>query len=82
MQRPQRNDELWQINTKVHQILIGHIDAVRRSKVLIGVTGSAYPTWEVIYTPIFKYTKKRKVFWTAWVVKTGGRWFISEGEEI
>lgn len=82
MRRPQQGDEVWEMNTKVHQVLVGRIDTIRKSKLLIGVTGSIYPVWQVVYTSVFRHTKKAKVLRTAWVVRTGGRWFTSDGEDV
>lgn len=81
MRHPQQGDELWEMDTRIHQTIIGRIDTVQKSKLLIGVAGSIYPVWRVVYTSVFRHTKKAKILRTAWVVRTGGRWFTSDEEE-
>lgn len=80
MKCPTQGDDVWEMNTKAHQRVVGLVQFVLNTKLIIGETGSIYPVWKVIYV-LLKGAKKRRFLRCVWVVNTDGRWFTSDGEE-
>ncbi len=81
MKRPAVGDSIWEMTTKITQNILGEITSVKKSVLKIGVTGSIFPIWLVSYRPNLKLDRHRMVLRTAWIVKTGGRWFTTDKEE-